>query len=157
MLSSNPHSLKTTQEKSVKRNLIMIAGLLVALATGWYAQGAWAAKVEDSKRVFELRIYSVLPGRMDAMNARFKDHTNALLNKHHMTLIGFWQPQGADASKKLYYLVAHQSKAEAEANWKAFSADPAWKVARDASEKDGKIVEKVDRLWLDPTDYSMMK
>lgn len=147
----------TLLEKILKRNIIVTAGLLIALATGWYAQEAWAAKVEDSKRVFELRIYSVLPGRMDAMNARFKDHTNALLDKHHMTLIGFWQPQGEDASKKLYYLVAHKSKAGAEANWKAFSADPAWKAARDASEKDGKIVEKVDRIWLDPTDYSMMK
>jgi hypothetical protein len=134
-----------------------VTSLLIALATGWTAQNLWAMHREDSKRVFELRIYSVLPGRMDAMNARFKNHTNALLVKHHMTLIGFWQPQGDDASKKLYYLVAHPSRKEAEANWKAFVDDPDWKTARDASEKDGKIVEKVERIWLDPTDYSMMK
>jgi len=140
----------------MKRALICVA-LLVALATGWGAQTLWARHLEEANRVFELRIYSVLPGRMDAMNARFKDHTNALLTKHHMTLIGFWQPQGDDASKKLYYLVAHKSRKEAEANWKEFVNDPDWKSAQAASEKDGKIVEKVDRIWLDPTEYSMMK
>ena len=140
----------------MKRALICVA-LLVALATGWGAQTLWARHLEEANRVFELRIYSVLPGRMDAMNARFKDHTNALLTKHHMTLVGFWQPQGDDASKKLYYLVAHKSRKDAEANWKEFVNDPDWKSAQAASEKDGKIVEKVDRIWLDPTEYSMMK
>jgi hypothetical protein len=139
------------------KRTILAAALVLALATGWTAQQLWASHREDTNRVFELRIYSVLPGRMDAMNARFKNHTNSLLTKHGMTLLGFWQPQGDDASKKLYYLVAHKNRKEAEANWKAFVADPAWKEAQAASEKDGKIVEKVERVWLDPTEYSMMK
>jgi hypothetical protein len=132
------------------------AGLLMAIASGWSAHEVWAGAKED-QRVFELRIYSVLPGRMPAMNARFKDHTNALLTKHGMTLIGFWTPQGKEAETKLYYLVAHKSKSVADASWKAFGDDPEWKKVREDSEKDGKIVEKVDRVWLDPTEYSMMK
>lgn len=140
----------------MKRMMIATA-LVLALATGWTAQQLWASHQESKTRCFELRIYTVLPGRMDAMNARFKDHTNGLLTKHHMTLVGFWQPQGDDASTKLYYLVAHPSRKEAEANWKAFVADPEWIKARDASEKDGKIVKKIENVWLDPTAYSMMK
>lgn len=139
------------------RRIMVVASLVVALAFGWGAQQVWAKHKEAANRVFELRIYSVLPERMDAMNARFKDHTNGLLTKHGMTLLGFWQPQGTDANKKLYYLVAHPSRKEADANWSAFVKDPDWIKARDASEKDGKIVEKVDRIWLDPTEYSMMK
>lgn len=135
----------------------IIVALVLAFATGWLAQSVLALPREETNRVFEWRIYTVLPGRMDAMNARFKNHTNALLTRHHMTLIGFWQPQGEENSRKLYYLVAHKSRKEAEANWKAFVADPDWIKARDASEKDGKIVEKVERIWLDPTEYSMMK
>jgi hypothetical protein len=135
----------------------IFSSLMLAMLFGWGAQALWAKHLEDANRVFELRIYSVLPGRMDAMNARFKDHTNSLLTKHGMTLIGFWQPQGADATKKLYYLVAHKSRKAADASWMAFVADPAWIKARDASEADGKIVEKIDRIWLDPTAYSMMK
>ena len=140
----------------MKRTMI-VAALVLALATGWTAQQLWASHKEETNRVFELRIYSVLPGRMDAMNARFKNHTNALLTKHHMTLLGFWQPQGDEAGTKLYYLVAHKNLKEAKANWQAFGEDPAWKEARDASEKDGKIVEKIERVWLDPTEYSNMK
>lgn len=139
------------------RRFCVVASLLVALVSGWTAQQLWAGHRAEGDRVFELRIYSVLPGRMDAMNARFRDHTNGLLTKHGMTLVGFWQPQGEDASKKLYYLVAHKSRKGADASWSAFVKDPEWIKARDASEKDGKIVEKVDRIWLDPTDYSMMK
>lgn len=66
----------------------IIAALLLAFATGWLAQTVLAHSREDANRVFEWRIYTVLPGRMDAMNARFKNHTNALLTKHHMTLLG---------------------------------------------------------------------
>jgi hypothetical protein len=138
------------------KRLLIPAALLLALTTGWLANDALATS-RDPQRVFELRIYHVLPGRMSAMHARFRDHTNRLLTKHGMTLIGFWTPQGADAEKTLYYLVAHPSKEAAEKNWKSFVADPAWIQARDASEKDGKIVEKIDRVWLDPTEYSMMK
>jgi hypothetical protein len=135
---------------------LMAVGTMIAVACAWSARDAWAVPKEEN-RVFELRIYSVLAGRMPAMHARFKDHTNALLTKHGMTLIGFWTPQGRDAEMKLYYLVAHKSKSAADASWKAFSADPEWKKVREESEKDGKIVEKVDRIWLDSTEYSMMK
>jgi hypothetical protein len=135
---------------------LIAAGLLIATTSGWFVHDAWAAP-KDENRVFELRIYSVISGRMPAMNARFKDHTNALLTKHGMTLIGFWTPQGKDAETKLYYLVAHKGKSAADASWKAFGEDPEWKRVQEDSEKDGKIVEKVERVWLDPTEYSMMK
>lgn len=140
----------------MKRGLILTA-MLMALTGGWCAQAAWASHQREANRVFEWRMYTVLPGRMDAMNARFKDHTNALLTKHGMKLVGFWQPQGDQSGTKLYYLVAHKSRKDAEASWSAFVKDPDWIKARDASEKDGKIVEKVERVWLDPTEYSMMK
>jgi hypothetical protein len=136
----------------------MVLGVIVlASAGGWLTARASVAPPAKDQRVFELRIYTVLPDRMPVMHARFKNHTNALLTKHGMTLIGFWTPQGADAEKKLYYLVAHKSKEAADASWGAFIQNPEWKKVREESEKDGKIVEKVERVWLDPAEYSMMK
>ncbi len=136
----------------------LVALPILAAVLGWCVHDALAAKKpDDNKRVFEWRIYTVLPGRMPAMQARFKDHTNGLLVKHGMTLVGFWNPQGAEAQTKLYYLVAHKSKETAQASWKAFVQDPDWIKARNDSEKDGKIVEKVESIWLDPTEYSALK
>ena len=118
-----------------------------------------AEQTEQKKmqtRVFELRTYYVLPGRMAALQTRFKEHTNRLLEKQGMELVGFWT-DSKEPERKLIYLVAHKSKEAADAGWKAFQGDPEWKAAAAKSEESGKIVEKVDRQWLNPTDFSAMK
>ncbi len=109
-------------------------------------------------RVFELRKYYALPGRLDALNARFRDHTGALFQKHGMDLIGFWVPsEGPEAGSVLIYVLAFPSKEAKDAAWKAFRDDPDWKKAREESEKDGKIVEKVESTLMSATDYSAIK
>jgi hypothetical protein len=95
---------------------------------------------------------------MEALKSRFNDHTNKLLEKHGMTLIGFWTPaKEEDAGKTLYYLVAYPSKEAREKSWAAFRKDPDWVAAKEASEKDGKLVDKVDEVYLNPTDFSAIK
>jgi NIPSNAP len=107
-------------------------------------------------RVFELRIYYVHPGKMDALHARFKNHTNKLLEKHGMQLVGFWT-DAKEPQRKLIYLVGHKSKDAADASWNAFRADPDWKTVKAKSEEGGPLVEKVDSIWLNPTEYSALK
>ena len=105
-----------------------------------------------------MRTYHAAAGKMDALNARFRDHTNALFKKHGMEIIGFWQPADPnEADKKLIYILAFPSKEAAEKSWKAFREDPDWIKAKEASEKDGKLVDKVEELYLNPTDYSPIK
>jgi hypothetical protein len=109
------------------------------------------------KHVYELRIYTTLPGRLPNLLARFRNHTIALFEKHGMKNIGYWVPQ--DEPKKsntLYYILEHKSREAAKASFDAFRADPAWTKARDASEADGKIVEKVESIFMDPTDFSKL-
>ncbi len=109
-------------------------------------------------RVFEMRKYHALPGRLDALNARFRDHTTALFRKHGMENVGYWVPtEGPEAGKVLIYLLAFPSLEAKDAAWKGFGNDPAWKAAREASEKDGKIVEKIESTVLNATDYSAIK
>jgi hypothetical protein len=109
-------------------------------------------------RVFELRTYHAAPGKMDALNSRFRDHTCALFKKHGMTIVGFWNPSDPkEADKTLVYLLAFPSREAADKSWKDFAADPEWKKTREASEKEGRLVEKVERVFLNPTDYSPIK
>jgi hypothetical protein len=115
------------------------------------------AKKVDT-RVFELRTYYAEPGKMKALHARFRDHTNKLFAKHGMTIVGFWVPTDPkEAEEKLVYILAFPSREAATASWKAFQSDPEWKAAKDASEKDGKLVKKVESVFLNPTDYSPIK
>jgi hypothetical protein len=133
--------------------------LLWALAAGpLVAQPAPAAPT-GNERVFELLTYTTPAGKLETLNARFRDHTLALFKKHGMEAIGFWEPIDADAGAgtKLVYLLSHRSRAAAEASWKAFVADPEWVAAKAASEKDGPILAKRERFYLKATDYSPLK
>jgi hypothetical protein len=112
----------------------------------------------QNRRVFELRIYTTLPGRLPALLARFRDHTTKLFEKHGMVNVGYWVPRDPPASEnKLYYMLAHPSSEAAKKSWDAFRTDPDWIQARTESEKDGKIVDKTESVYLDPTDFSQMK
>lgn len=117
-----------------------------------------AAQEKSAPRYFEMRTYTAPEGKLDALNARFRDHTNRLFVKHGMALVGYWTPaDGPDAKNTLVYILAYPSREARENSWKAFRADPQWHTARDASEKDGKLVLKVEEKFLTPTDYSPIK
>ena len=109
-------------------------------------------------RLFELRTYTCLPGRLPNLTTRFKDHTLKLFEKQGMENIAYFNSIEKDgAQPKLVYLLAHKSEEEATKSWAAFRADPVWIEARDASEKDGKIVEKVESVYLTPLSFSKIK
>lgn len=139
------------------KNLCVLAALATVAWVGYAAHEAQGGKKVDS-RVFEMRTYYTNPGKMEALHARFRDHTNKLFVKHGMTIIGFWNPADpAEAEKTLIYILAYPSKEAREKSWKAFREDPDWTKAREASEKDGKLVNKVDSVYLNPTDYSPIR
>jgi hypothetical protein len=131
-----------------------LAALGFALSSAESAKGD--KKVEH--RVFELRTYYAAPGKMQDLHARFRNHTNRLFKKHGMELIGFWSPTNPkEAEEKMIYLLAFPSEEAAKKSWDAFRKDPEWLAARDASEKNGKLVTKVESVFLNPTDYSPLK
>jgi hypothetical protein len=112
----------------------------------------------QSPRVFELRVYHCLPGRLPALQTRFRDHTISIFAKHHITSVAYWTPQDdPQKDNTLIYVIAHESREAAKKNWAEFGKDPEWREVAKASEADGKIVEKVDSTFMDPTDYSPMK
>jgi len=125
-----------------------------AFCGGWYA-GRTQAETAAARRVFELRIYTTLEGRLPALQKRFREHTTRLFAKHGMTNIVYLTPVGED--NKLVYLLAHESQEAAEKSWNAFRNDPEWQQVRTESEQDGKIVAKIEQSFLTPTDYSPMK
>ncbi|MFL6447253.1 MAG: NIPSNAP family protein [Bryobacteraceae bacterium] len=130
----------------------------VFVAGYWFGSGSTPVQAQTQNRVFELRTYHTPEGKLDALLTRFRDHTVELFKKHGMTNIGYWVPTDEPLKgKTLIYVLAHPNREAAKASWAAFRSDPEWKKVAAASEANGKIVEKVDSVFMEPTDFSMMK
>ncbi len=108
--------------------------------------------------VYELRTYTAPEGKLDALIARFKDRTIPIFNRLHMESIGYWVPTDGPTSKNtLIYILKHPSREEANKNWAAFLADAEWKKVVAETEKDGPLATKVERVWMNATDFSKLK
>src|SRR6188474_2354734 len=118
---------------------------------------AASPSVAKDSRCFEMRTYYPAPGKFEALHARFRDHTNKLFVKHGMELIGYWVATDKEQGEKLIYNLAHKSRDAAKKSWQDFQNDPEWKKARSASEVNGKLVEKVETVFMAATDYSPVK
>lgn len=136
--------------KQLTRTLVgttlLLAGMLGLLATP-------ALSADADQRVYEMRVYYAAEGKLDALNARFRDHTLKLFEKHQIANIGYWMPI-ENPERMLVYVLAYPSREAREQSWKAFAADPEWQKAHKASEVDGKLVSKVETTFLQATDYS---
>jgi hypothetical protein len=117
----------------------------------------------DGERVFELRTYTAEPGRLDALNARFRDHTCKLFEKHGMTNIGYWNydKEQKHSDVMLFYILAHKSVDSAKTSFDAFRKDPDWVAAKAASEEKAggslTIKDGVKSEFVKPTDFSPLK
>lgn len=128
------------------KSFSLLAALLIALTVP-------AFSAEKETRVFELRTYTAAPGKLDALHARFRDHTMRIFAEHGITSIGYWVPI-ENPENKLVYVLAYPSVEKRDASKKAFSADPDWKKVVSESEANGKLVTKVEHLFLSAADYS---
>jgi len=112
---------------------------------------------KTSQHVYELRLYHVHEGKMDALIARFGDHTDGIFRRHNMKSIGFWRPQDKPYSQNLFvYILEHPSREEARKNWAAFQADPKWKKVKADSETQGPLVDHIDSYFMDATSFSAL-
>lgn len=127
------------------RNLLLAILLITGMASA-------------ADRVFELRTYTANEGKMDGLIARFRDHTTRIFKEHNMEVIGYWRPQDPEKAKNtITYILAHPSREAATRNWAEFMADPEWvKVAED-SQRDGRLVQKIDSVFMDPFPFSPLK
>lgn len=146
------------------KNLLIILLVVAVFGTGyWLGQKKsialeQTAEAAAAKRVYELRTYTTNEGKLDALQARFRNHTTKIFEKHGMKNVGYWVPQDAPLSQNtLIYVISHESREQAKKNWDAFRNDPEWQKVAKESEANGKIVSKVDSVFMDATDYSPIK
>ena len=152
--AADPEWQKAAKESEANGKLVTKADSIFLQATDF--SPAIEASGEKEPRCFELRTYTAAPDKLDALLARFRDHTVALFEKHGMTQIGYWTRTGEEA-KQLIYILASKSKDAAAESFKNFRVDPAWVDAKKASEVNGSLTEKVESVFMAPLDYSPIK
>jgi hypothetical protein len=141
-----------------KSNILsFFCGALAVLGVTFVSQTlVGRSNAQSPNHVYELRTYHAGPGKLDALVARFRDQTEAIFKRHDLKAIGYWVPQD-NTDNLLIYIVDHKSKADADKNWAAFQADDEWKKVKAASETNGVLAPKVDRVFMNPTDFSRLK
>lgn len=128
-------------------SVVMAAASPVAVQSG---------ALDAQSAIYELRIYYPAPGKLSALNARFREHTLKLFAKHGMRNVAYWneQPTPASPEGRVVYVLAYPSREAREASWKAFGADPEWHGVVAASEAGGKLVTRIDSVFMTLADYS---
>ncbi len=136
----------------------MAFSLLVFLGGFWLGSAHTSVHAQTAHRVFELRTYHANEGKLDPLLARFRDHTIQIFTKHGMTSVGYWLPTDEPLKgRTLVYMLAFPSREAATKDWAEFRADPEWKKVAADSEANGKLVEKVDSVFMEPTDFSEIR
>lgn len=112
----------------------------------------------EAGHVFEIRTYTAEAGKLEAMHARFRDHVLPLFNKHGIASVGYFAPTDEPLSQNtLIYILSFPSREAARKSWEEFRNDPEWQKVRAESEVNGKLVAKMESVFVEPTDYSPMK
>ena len=129
--------------------------LLQSLPAAAFLPKALAALPQSSTTVYELSIYHAHEGKLEALLARFRDHTMQLFEKHGLKNVAYWLPtDDPQKGHTLVYMLAHPSREAATANWQAFRDDPEWQRVKSESEANGPLVDKVDSTFLTLTEFS---
>jgi hypothetical protein len=139
---------------------LVAAAAAPAFAAGILVGGRAPSSAEAAApgRLFELRTYVAAEGKLEALEDRFRKHTDKLFAKHGIKSIGYWVPaEQPGTEKRFVYLLVHKDRQAADKSWSAFRADPEWQKVKSATETGGKLAAKVESLYLTPTDFSSLK
>jgi hypothetical protein len=104
-------------------------------------------------RVYELRTYYANPDKLEALHARFRDHTVKLFAKHGITNVGYWVPV-ENPESKLVYVVSFPDRESRQKSFQAFGADPEWRKVVTESEANGRLVARIESVLMSAADYS---
>lgn len=114
-----------------------------------------AVQAQTAGPVYELRSYTAAPGKFDALNTRFREHTVRIFAKHGVKNVVYWTPtEGPLVGNTIIYVIPHASREASKKFWSAFLADPEWVKAKAASEVNGPLTTKVEAVFMTTTDYS---
>ena len=138
------------------KKIVILCSLVAAAAGYWIGRETTVSAA--STNVYEFRRYTAAPGKLEELQARFRNHTDAIFKKHNMKSVGYFAPAEEPFAKNTFlYILEFPSRDAAKADWDAFRADPEWQKVQKESEAAGPIVQKTESVYMSPTDFSQLK
>jgi hypothetical protein len=139
----------------MKWKILTVCGL----AFGVMGIGWGLAQERKSAGFFELRVYTALPGKRDALAARFANRTAAIYGRHGITNVGYWIPVqndpelGINAENTFIYIRGYPSKEERDKRLKAAHDDPEFDevVTRQEKSPDTRLIVKARNIDMVPS------
>jgi hypothetical protein len=135
--------------KTLLSSVLLFSSMFAASA----AETPAAQPASNELHCFELRTYYAAPGKLDALNARFREHTMKLFEKHGLTSIGYWMPL-ENTNNQLIYLLGYPNREAATQAWREFSSDPEWQKVVRETEANGRLTTNIESIYLTPTAFS---
>ena len=127
---------------SFKNRTIVFLAILTTLTfssvSSINAQEAKTVNASKTERIFEMRTYYAEPGKMDALHARFRDHTCKLFEKHGITIIGFWKPTDG----------LHPCLPKQRSCWRLLESLPSWSCLEFRKRCFWKKREACQKSWI---------
>src|ERR1035438_3263351 len=138
------------------KKIVILCSLVAAAAGYWIGRETTVSAA--STNVYEFRRYTAAPGKLEELQARFRNHTDAIFKKHNMKSVGYFAPAEEPFAKNTFlYILEFPSRDAAKTDWDAFRADPEWQKVQKESEVNGKLVDNVESIFANPTDFSKLK
>lgn len=165
----------------VTRGLLVAALCLCAFALGRGWPAATAAEAQRSDRVFEIRMYTVADGKVEALSGVFRDNVTGMFARHGMTNVAYFIPQDDPqcgvaepastilspafdygpcewSRDTLVYILGHASREAADANWDSFVRDAeGMRSFREDYARAGVKVLKIESAYMDATEFSALR
>lgn len=139
-------------------------GKLIARANIYFLKATdFSPKIKPSKgtgmRTFEMRIYTAMPEKLHNLENRFRDHTMKIFKNNGMQNVAYFTTIEKDPAvqPKLLYFLAYENEEAGRLAWQNFRKDPDWIKASTESEVNGKLVEKVESVYMKPAAFSKIK
>lgn len=106
-------------------------------------------------RVYELRSYESATERLYRNKVEMfnKGGEIALFDRLGFNAVFYGEVLSGNRMPNLMYMTSFENRASRDEHWKAFGADPAWKVLSAKPEYQNNV-SKIDIFFLTPTDYS---
>jgi hypothetical protein len=129
--------------------------LVIVFGLGFLAGRQAEVNAQSRNRVFELRIATTSnKEKLNVLMNRFRGGEVKIWERLGMKGVGFWVPADSPKSENtLIYILAHESRQQADASWAKFRDDPEW-VAFPKTDL-GPVT--VDRTFMEPVDFSPLK